>query len=182
MEEPPPIRSPLTEKIALDPFPKSPLAHSYDGDTYLPINTLPPLKFHSGLLTTHGLVAPCLDEEDDESVASVADDDYINYSEGEALGSNDDDIDFLIKPILQFCGDEQEITGYKPSTSLSRGRVSSVNKVLSKGNLSIEVSENVRRYTDGESGAQKEATLRDGGSKPRKRIQLCNLHVGFDVP
>ncbi|KAG2719653.1 hypothetical protein I3843_03G262600 [Carya illinoinensis] len=180
VEEPPPFRSPLTEKIALDPFPKSPLAYSYDGDSFVPVNILPPLKFQSCLLTTHSLVAPCLEEEDDESVASVADDDYTNYSEEEALGSNDDDIDFLDKPILQCYGDEQEITGHKPITSLSRGRVSSVNKVLSKENLRIEVSENFRRYTDGESGtrrsAQKDATLRDGGSEPRKRIQLCNLH------
>ncbi|KAF5482667.1 hypothetical protein F2P56_003217 [Juglans regia] len=179
-EEPPPFRSPLTEKIALDTFPKSPLAYSYDGDSFVPVSILPPLKFQSCLLTTHSLVAPCLDEEDDESVASVADDDYNNYSEEEALGSNDHDIDFLDKPILHCYGDEQEITGHKPSTSLSRGRVSSVNKVLSKENLRIEVSENVRRYTDGQSGtrrsAQKDATLKDGGSEPRKRIQLCNLH------
>jgi hypothetical protein len=187
VEESQQVRSPLTEKIAADPFPKSPLAYKYNSDTVMSSPILPPLKFNSGLLAPHSLVAPYLDDDDDddaESVASVPDDDDADYSDEEVLGYNNNDIDFLDNPILQRYGD-QKTYGYKSSTSLSRGRGSSVNRGLFKENLRIEVPESLRRYTDGELGtrryAQKDTTPSGGGSELRKRVLLCNLQVGIDV-
>uniref|UniRef100_A0A2N9FJ97 Uncharacterized protein n=1 Tax=Fagus sylvatica TaxID=28930 RepID=A0A2N9FJ97_FAGSY len=66
VEEPPPVRSPLTEKIGYDPFPKSPLSHKYNADPLLSSHVLPPLKFHPGLLPPLSLVTPCLDHDEDE--------------------------------------------------------------------------------------------------------------------
>ncbi|KAE8075472.1 hypothetical protein FH972_014188 [Carpinus fangiana] len=177
VEESQQVRSPLTEKIAADPFPKSPLAYKYNSDTVMSSPSLPPLKFNSGFLAPHSLVTPYLDD-DAESVASVPDDDEADYSDEEVLGSNNNDIDFLDNPILQRYGEEQ-IYGYKSIPSLSRGRGSSVNRGLFMENLRIEVPESLRRYTDGELStrryAQKDTTPCGGGSALRKRVLLCNL-------
>ena len=185
MEEPPLVRSPLTEKIGCDPFPKSPLSHrSFNGETFMSPHVLPPLKFHCGLLAPHCLVTPCLDDDDEyESVASAPDEEDTNYSDSE------EEVDFLDKPILQ-CYNDEEIFGYpyKSSTNFSRAHGSSLNKGgLSKEKLKIEVPENFRRYTtDGELGtrkcAQKGSTTAPsgGGAELHKRV-LFNLHVGLDV-
>jgi hypothetical protein len=183
VEESQQVRSPLTEKISADPFPKSPLAYKYNCDTVMSSPSLPPLKFNSGFLAPHSLVTPYLDD-DAESVASVPDDDEADYSDEEVLGSNNNDIDFLDNPILQRYGEEQ-IYGYKSIPSLSRGRGSSVNRGLFMENLRIEVPESLRRYTDGELRtrryAQKDTTPCGGGSELRKRVLLCNLQVGIGV-
>ena len=185
VEEPPLVRSPLTEKIGCDPFPKSPLSHrSFNGETFMSPHVLPPLKFHCGLLAPHSLVTPCLDDDDEyESVASAPDEEDTNYSDSE------EEVDFLDKPILQ-CYNDEEIFGYpyKSSTNFSRAHGSSLNKGgLSKEKLKIEVPENFRRYTtDGELGtrkcAQKGSTTAPsgGGAELHKRV-LFNLHVGLDV-
>ncbi|KAM3684561.1 hypothetical protein ACJW31_11G053000 [Castanea mollissima] len=178
VEEPPLVRSPLSEKIGCDPFPKSPLSHrSFNGSSLT--HVLPPLKFHCGLLAPHSLVTPCLDDDDEyESVASAPDEEDTNYSDSE------EEVDFLDKPILQ-CYNDDEIFGYtyKSSTNFSRAHGSSLNKGgLSKEKLKIEVPENFRRYTtDGELGtrkcAQKGSTTAPigGGTELHRRV-LFNLH------
>jgi hypothetical protein len=175
VEEPPPVRSPLTEKIGYDPFPKSPLSHKYNADPLLSSHVLPPLKFHPGLLPPLSLVTPCLDHDEDESVASVPDDEDTNYS--------DEEVDFLDKPTLQSCA-EEEIFGYtyNSTTRFSRTHGSSLNTAgMSKEKLKIEVPENFRRYTtDGELGNRRYAPS-GGGSDLHKRVLRFNLHVGLDL-
>ncbi|GMY09592.1 hypothetical protein FCV25MIE_04831 [Fagus crenata] len=169
VEEPPPVRSPLTEKIGYDPFPKSPLSHKYNADPLLSSHVLPPLKFHPGLLPPLGLVTPCLDHDEDESVASVPDDEDTNYS--------DEEVDFLDKPTLQSCA-EEEIFGYtyNSTTRFSRTHGSLNTAGMSKEKLKIEVPENFRRYTtDGELGNRRCAPS-GGGSDLHKRVLRFNLH------
>lgn len=186
VEEPPPVRSPLTEKIARNSFPKSAQAYKYDGDTYVSSHILPPLKFQSALLGTHSLIAPCLDDEDDdESVASVPDEDDAEYSAEEELGSCNNGLDFLEQPILH-CYGEEEIFDYGSNKCLSKGSGSSVKRGFSKETLRIEVPENFRRYTDGGLGtrkcAQRNATQSCVVSELLKGVLLCNVHVGVNVP
>uniref|UniRef100_A0A2C9UVX2 Uncharacterized protein n=1 Tax=Manihot esculenta TaxID=3983 RepID=A0A2C9UVX2_MANES len=175
--------SPLTEKLCShDPFPKSPtdpLQKSpllYNSNNFSSSHLLPPLKFHSGLLTPHSLVAPCLDDNDNESVASVSD--YVggNYSEEEEnVGVID--ADYLEKPVSHFYEEEEEeILGNRPRTKLNRG--------LLKEDLKIVVPDNFRRFTtDCDLGIRK-AVLKNStpvGSCPlRERVQMRNAHAVFD--
>ncbi|XWS47271.1 hypothetical protein CRYUN_Cryun14cG0138100 [Craigia yunnanensis] len=128
-DQEPRIRSPLTEKLSPhDSFPKSPLI--YNTATLLSPHVLPPpLKFRSGLIGPHSVIAPCLDDDDgdgdDESVASVSDN-----NAGNENGN---------------FSDEEEVFGSnKCSSKLSRE--------FSKQNLKVELPDTNRRFTDGDLG------------------------------
>ncbi|KAK9285459.1 hypothetical protein L1049_024652 [Liquidambar formosana] len=160
------VRSPLTDKFACETFPKSPLV--YNTDSYMSPHVMPPLKFRSGLLAPHSVVALSTDDDEDddgddnESVGSAPEDLDYNYSEvfeEEGVGSNN--IDFSENPAVQ-CYDE-EIFGLKSSTTnlnsitviRSDVRCGPSNKGLSKENLGTEVPDNFRRFTDGGLGIRR---------------------------
>ncbi|KAF2284718.1 hypothetical protein GH714_029526 [Hevea brasiliensis] len=177
------IRSPLSplseELCSHNPFPKSPtdpIQKSpllYNSNNFSSSHLLPPLKFHSGLLTPRNLVAPCLDDNDNESVASVTDYMGGNYSEEEEdVGVTD--IDYLEKPDLQ-CYDEEEIHGNRPKTRLNRG--------LLKEDLKIVVPDNFGRFSDCDLASRKTVLKNStpAGSCPlRERVQMRNAHAIFD--
>ena len=126
-DQEPRIRSPLTEKLSPhDSFPKSPLI--YNNATLLSPHILPPpLKFRSGLLGPHSVIAPLddYDDDDDESVASVSDD----IGGGDAGNGN--------------FSDEEEVFGStKCSLKLSRG--------FSTQNLKVELPDTNRWFTEGD--------------------------------
>ncbi|KAJ0052672.1 hypothetical protein Pint_01781 [Pistacia integerrima] len=170
----PRVRSPLAERHSRDSydpsFPKSPLLYN-SNTTLMSPHGLPPLKFHSGLLKPHSVLAPRLgDSEDDddndyvdESVASVSDNMDLNYTDEEE------------EEHLRYCNeaDEEEMFGHKScNTKLNRGLLN---------NLKIEVPEINRRFTDGDSGikksSQKLLTPSSGSnisSLLRERVQLRN--------
>eukprot|EP00257_Ricinus_communis_P019201 XP_015578120.1 uncharacterized protein LOC8288297 isoform X1 [Ricinus communis] len=171
--------SPLTEKQSPhDPFPKSPINPLpkspllYSTNSFSSTHFLPPLKFHSGLLTPRSLVAPCLDDNDNESMASVSDCVGGQYSEEE-----EEDFDYLEKPVMQCYEEEEEdeMFGNRPKIKLNRGFL--------KEDLKIEVPGNFRRFTtDGEVGVRK-GLLKGStpGSCPlRERVQLRNAHMEFN--
>ncbi|KAF2284726.1 hypothetical protein GH714_029594 [Hevea brasiliensis] len=180
----PRIRSPLSplseELCSHNPFPKSPtdpIQKSpllYNSNNFSSSHLLPPLKFHSGLLTPRNLVAPCLDDNDNESVASVTDYMGGNYSEEEEEDVGVTDIDYLEKPDLQ-CYDEEEIHGNRPKTRLNRG--------LLKEDLKIVVPDNFGRFSDCDLASRK-TVLKNStpvGSCPlRERVQMRNAHAIFD--
>ncbi|KAM1358883.1 hypothetical protein ACFX15_045092 [Malus domestica] len=163
------IRSPLAEKLTSDAYPISPLRFGTNSGGGGP--ALPPLKFHSGLLAPHSLVAPCLSsddendyDDDNESVDSVSD-----------MGSSAIYFEEESKPMEQYYQEEEEeVFGYrdKPSTGLNRG--------LLKEGLRVELPGNCRRFTDGEVGFKKRCppkTLTPGaGNQLLKRAQLRNFN------
>ncbi|KAJ9176723.1 hypothetical protein P3X46_012005 [Hevea brasiliensis] len=180
----PRIRSPLSplseELCSHNPFPKSPtdpIQKSpllYNSNNFSSSHLLPPLKFHSGLLTPRNLVAPCLDDNDNESVASVTDYMGGNYSEEEEEDVGVTDIDYLGKPDLQ-CYDEEEIHGNRPKTRLNRG--------LLKEDLKIVVPDNFGRFSDCDLASRKTVLKNStpAGSCPlRERVQMRNAHAIFD--
>lgn len=150
----------------------------------MPSHALPPLKFHSALLTPSGLMAQSVvgdDEDDDDmSIASVSDS---TYSYEEVLGFNDS------KPLTE-CYNDEELYGYEANTYLKisavngfKGRQgSSLNRGLLNESLRIEVPEhNCRRFTDGELGsrksAQKTSTPSSAATQLQKRIHSRNIDV-----
>ncbi|KAK8505993.1 hypothetical protein V6N13_002647 [Hibiscus sabdariffa] len=120
-----------------------------------------PLKFRSGLLAPHSVIAPALDDNgcvDDESVASVSDD----ISGGDAGNGN-------------FSDEEEMFERTKCSSKLIRG--------FSKLDLKVELPENNRRFTDGDLGigdfAKKNlisAGIGGGSFGLRERVQVQNAH------
>ncbi|KAI5339991.1 hypothetical protein L3X38_019265 [Prunus dulcis] len=158
------IRSPLSEKLTSEPYPKSPLRFSSNSGSHV----LPPLKFHAGLLAPQSLVASCLSSDtdneydDNESVASVSDD-----------GSAANYFDEETKPMEQYY-EEEEMFGYKnkSSTGLNRG--------LLKEGLRIELPGNCRRFTDGEVGFKNRCAPKTStpcaGNQLLKRAQLRNFN------
>ncbi|KAJ4730295.1 Pesticidal crystal cry8Ba protein [Melia azedarach] len=167
----PRIRSPLAEKLPHDPFPGSPLLYN-DNTSLLSPHGLPPLKFHSGLLQPHSVLAPRLydgedddDVEEDESVASVSSNmDVDNFEEEDLLDKAGEEL---------YNEDKGEMFGYKScNIKLNRGLLN---------NLKIEVPESNRRFTDGDLGfkkvSQKILTPSGGSnisSQLRERVQLRN--------
>ncbi|KAJ8748210.1 hypothetical protein K2173_000618 [Erythroxylum novogranatense] len=175
--------SPLTDKLSPhDSFPKSPMDSRpkspllYNSSTFSSAHLLPPLKFHSGLLTPHSLVAPSLDEDANESVASVSD--YIggNYSE-----EDDQEVkvgftaeDYLEKPAVECYENKEEIFVQRPKPKLNRGFL--------KEDLKIKVPGNFRRFTtDGDFGVtelSQDQSAPAGSCPARERFQLRNAHMG----
>ncbi|KAJ4847075.1 hypothetical protein Tsubulata_040364 [Turnera subulata] len=203
--EEPRIRSPLSPLTSphQDPFPKSPLSYKRNSYTQL----LPPLKFHSGLLTpTTSLVPPSCreddgdddDDEDDgggdrESIASVSDyvsrnyefdDDDDGFEEKRGVGSTGDmDVDYLETPVMQCYREDEEEMMMMPLPRSSKTRL---NRGMLKEDLKIEVPGNFRRFTtDGDFGvekfaAQNSTTVQGGSFSLRERVQLRNAHNGFE--
>ncbi|KAB2610761.1 hypothetical protein D8674_018793 [Pyrus ussuriensis x Pyrus communis] len=168
-QSPQAVRSPLAEKLTSDAYPISPLRFGTNSGGGGPV--LPPLKFHTGLLAPHSLVAPCLSSDTDndyddgrESAASVSDTgSSANYFEEES------------KPMEQYYQEEEEeMFGYrnKPSSVLNRG--------LLKEGLRVELPGNCRRFTDGGVGFKKKCALKTStpgaGNQVLKRAQLRNFN------
>jgi hypothetical protein len=196
-ESQPKVRSPLSplsaEKLspvaaAENPFPKSPLF--YNSSSHL----LPPLKFHSGLLTPHSIVSPCLQnkEEDDDNVSVASVSDYEigrrNYTEEDGFEDiGPSDFDYLEKPVMQSYQDEDEeeifgVTRNRPTakTKLNRG--------VLKEDLKIELPGHFRRLksatqVDGDLGFRKSGTPKKNSVGPggsfslRERVQLRNAQL-----
>ncbi|KAL6330362.1 hypothetical protein AAG906_040290 [Vitis piasezkii] len=161
------VRSPLTEKLACDAFPKSPLSYNTNG--YASPHVLPPLKFRSGFLGPHSTVTLGLDdhteEEEEESVASAPDDTDGNYSEV----SEEEELE-LEKPFAPFYDEEifhsLSRRNLNPS-ALNRSdhrNVSSINRGVSKENLRIE--EGVRPNSAPHCYSQTD-----------EQVQLCSAHL-----
>jgi len=196
-ESQPKVRSPLSplsaEKLsppaaAENPFPKSPFF--YNSSSHL----LPPLKFHSGLLTPHSIVSPCLQnkEEDDDNVSVASVSDYEigrrNYTEEDGFEDiGPSDFDYLEKPVMQSYQDEDEeeifgVTRNRPTakTKLNRG--------VLKEDLKIELPGHFRRLksatqVDGDLGFRKSGTPKKNSVGPggsfslRERVQLRNAQL-----
>ncbi|KAJ6880616.1 hypothetical protein NC652_033831 [Populus alba x Populus x berolinensis] len=196
-ESQPKVRSPLSplsaEKLspppaAENPFPKSPLF--YNSSSHL----LPPLKFHSGLLTPHSIVSPCLQnkEEDDDNVSVASVSDYEigrrNYTEEDGFEDiGPSDFDYLEKPVMQSYQDEDEeeifgVTRNRPTakTKLNRG--------VLKEDLKIELPGHFIRLksttqVDGDLGFRKSGTPKKNSVGPggsfslRERVQLRNAQL-----
>ncbi|KAF4360031.1 uncharacterized protein LOC115699041 isoform X1 [Cannabis sativa] len=184
----PKVRSPLAERTAPDPFPKSPSIFNNNGSLTPSSHALPPLKLHSGLLPVprSTLVVPAFqnddeeenDDNDGESISSVSDSTY-SYEEA-LMGFNDSK-----QRVHLF--DDEEIFGYKPSSYSMRKNVnigleghngSSLNKGLLNQSLRIEVPDNLRRFTDGELGFRKTSVHKNetpgSANHLQKRIHLRN--------
>ncbi|KAH9793931.1 Portal protein [Citrus sinensis] len=178
----PRIRSPLTERLSHDPFPKSPLIfnnNNSNAPSLLSPHSLPPLKFHSGLLKS--VLTPRLDDAEDcddnendndneeESVDSVSSNMDVSYSEEE----EEDLFDKASEGMYN--DDKGETFGYKSGNyaKLNRGFFN---------DLKIEVPESNRRFTDGDLGfnkfSKKILTPSSGSSSIsshlRERVQLRN--------
>ncbi|OVA02029.1 hypothetical protein BVC80_2535g1 [Macleaya cordata] len=183
------VRSPLTERLSIDPVPLSPSV--YNSKNHLSPHILPPLKFHSGLLGPHITVTLCLDDDDDddeESVASVSydmDDNYSDVFEEEGLGSSD--TDFSDKPSLIRCYN-RELFGVESTTNLAEESInisdrqngSSVNRG-SKENLRIDVPGNIRRFADGDFSSRACSQLKSTPGcrdQPRQQVNILAPHVG----
>ncbi|KAG1326740.1 hypothetical protein COCNU_01G006740 [Cocos nucifera] len=143
-------RSPLIEKYPLDSVSNQPLM--YKSNNFLSPIVLPPVKFHSGLL---GPRPNLCDSEDDESVASVPEDSYINYSdtfEEDGLASSDSDL--FEKPKNQSYEDEIDsgvVLSHEPTRGLDRTLQRTLLRGLTKENLRVEVERHVT-YTHGARG------------------------------
>ncbi|MED6106296.1 hypothetical protein PIB30_003706 [Stylosanthes scabra] len=133
----PPLRSPLSERrIASDRFPRSPILNS-------PV--LPPLKFHTALLTPRSL-AFSVEDDTDESIASLPED--ANSSDDELSAPTN--LDYLERPISHLY-DEDELFRCKPP------RPQPSNTILKNGlanqNLTLELPNNtLRRFTPAGAG------------------------------
>ncbi|KAI4308594.1 hypothetical protein L6164_031650 [Bauhinia variegata] len=165
-QEEPRVRSPLSEKITSDPFPKSPLFSNLNS------HVLPPLKFHSSLLSphNHAFIASGFDAEDgdsNESIGSVVDGDHGNFSDEEISG-------------LAQCYAEEELFGCEVTRAIKSERCNGIlKKGLANENLTIEVPNNIRRYTDGELGFKKsvqKSFTPAGGSKLQQQVHLRNIN------
>ena len=159
MEDETRIRSPLAEKTGSDLFPKSPLA--FNGTGFMSSHVLPPLKFHSGLLSPHSLASPCLDDDDDdddgdfdvnESIASVPFEEDGDYSDDDGMEFHDSD--FLEKPVVQ--GIEEDVFSYQSRVNTVSGTrcISSINRRYLKEDLRVEVPVNLSRFPDVKLGVR----------------------------
>lgn len=181
------VRSPLAERLSSERIPKSPIRFGGKG---LSSPVLPPLKFHSGLLTPHshafGISSSLLDESEEESFDSVSEGEDGNFSDGEVSVSNT--VDYVERPIsISQCYDEEELFGVKGLKL--KPKLEERNGILKSGllneNLSIEVPGSVaRRFTDGQLGYkrcaqnQKNLTPIGGGSRLLKQVHLRNANNG----
>ncbi|RDX71907.1 hypothetical protein CR513_48678, partial [Mucuna pruriens] len=139
------IRSPLSENISSERFPRSPL-------NSLNSPNLPPLKFHSALL----LPFHDVDDDTDQSMEDA------NFSDDEQI-SAPSHLDYL---------DEEHLFGSKPPHTgiLKTG--------LANQNISIQVPNIVRRFTDGELGFNK---CVQRNLTPASRVHLRNLNCPDDT-
>ncbi|XP_064955448.1 uncharacterized protein LOC135607493 isoform X9 [Musa acuminata AAA Group] len=126
-------RSPLVEKYPVEPVPEQRLLSKCNN--FLSPKALPPVKFHSSLLTPHSHLLS--DSDEDESVASVPEDYYANYS--------DSDSDLFGKPGKRSCEEEilsGESSCYEPVRETDGRQRSTLVRGLSKENLRVDVAAN----------------------------------------
>ncbi|XP_057954737.1 uncharacterized protein LOC131148823 isoform X2 [Malania oleifera] len=183
------VKSPLAEKFGSNSFPKSPLVCNSPSCVSSPV--LPPLKFHSGLLGSHSIVAPILDADDDDG---TDDNDESVASAPDALDGNCSDLledessehnytDFSGKPSVWCCN--EEILDLKTSPKLNQNTItrsngcrgSSIIRGLSKENISIDIPVKFERRNDGElrSMGCAQRNLTPGGScQPHRQVLECN--------
>lgn len=175
--EEPRIRSPLAEKPTFPP--RSPLLSS--GNSLKSPILPPPKLLHSALLTPRNLAFGYDGDsvsDDDESVANFSDDDEEQVSQSDSAPNNN--LDYLDTPVAHHHihdYDEEQLFGAKPK---------STNGILKKGlaseNLTIQVPNSVRRFTDGELGFKKCVQNKltpdhgTGGVQLQKQIHLRNLN------
>lgn len=174
----------MTEKLACDAFPKSPLSYSING--YASPHVLPPLKFRSGFLGPHSTVNLGIDDHtEDESVASAPDDTDENYSEiseEEEFGPE--------KPFAPLYDEElfhsQSRRNLNPG-ALNRSDhriVSSINRGQSKENLKIEVPKDCTRFADGVLRTKEGVRPNSAPhrcSQTDEQVQQYSAHVGIVV-
>ncbi|KAK9152277.1 hypothetical protein Syun_010586 [Stephania yunnanensis] len=140
------VRSPLAERLSLDPLPQSPSLFINNTTTK---NHLPPLKFYSGLLAPppHQTPFPLNfdDEEDDnESVASANFSDALEEEEEEEEEEPSASTDDTDQPSPRFRDDEQLFDyHYKSGSSFNRGS--------SKEGLRIQLPGSIGIYADANS-------------------------------
>lgn len=180
----PTVRSPLAERTA----PRSPLRFNGVGNgSFSPAsNSLPPLKFHSGLLSVpRSLVGDKENDEDDDDDMSVVDsvsDSTDSYGEEEPFGSS---IESGLRPVEScFDVDEEPFGSEDPILGMmTRGNVSSLNRGFLSESLRIQVPEsNFRRFTDTELGLKKSGNVHKSltpgcGNQLQKQIHLRNFQV-----
>ncbi|XP_025667604.1 uncharacterized protein [Arachis hypogaea] len=147
-----PTRSPLSERrIVSERFPRSPVLNS-------PV--LPPLKFHTALLTPRN-VAFSVGDDTDESTVSLPDD---ADSSDEEL-SAPSNLDYLERPISHYY-DEDELFGCKlPKPQRSNGILK---KGLANQNLTLQLPNTL--------GVQKKLTPGAGGVHLHKQVHLRSLN------
>ncbi|RWW08988.1 hypothetical protein GW17_00027546 [Ensete ventricosum] len=104
-------------------------------NNFLSPKALPPVKFHSSLLTPHSHLLS--DSDEAESVASVPEDYYANYS--------DSDSDLFGKPGKRSCEEEilsGESSCYEPVGETDCRQRSTLVRGFSKENLRVDVAAN----------------------------------------
>ena len=146
------------EKSDYKSVPKSPLLCS--AGSYMSPHTLPPLKFHSGLLGKHSISTLGLSESDEQSVSNDSDDGG-DESIASALYDLDgyysekfdqefswvDDVDDMRN--LSCHGYDEGIMGLPEGSSASdRPHRPLINRALSKIDLKVELPKVVRRFND----------------------------------
>lgn len=172
-------RSPLIEKYPLDSVSNQPLL--YKSNNFLSPKVLPPVKFHSGLL---GPRPNLCDSEDDESVASVPEDCYVNHSntfEEDGLASSDSDL--FEKPNNQSYEDEIN-SGVVSSNELTRGSDSTLQRTLlrglSKENLRVEIGRHVT-WTHGARGIADRSSVSGDIAHDHEQDVFPSSHVCITI-
>ncbi|KAI3921724.1 hypothetical protein MKX01_005413 [Papaver californicum] len=174
------IRSPLTEKLSLDPIPRSPSLCNIK--TISSPHTLPPLKFYSGLLGTHSTAGLSLDD-DEESSASVSydmDDNYSDVFEEEGFGSSDTDLSERSSALRRyerefFCVKSFKNLGLDSTTYVPDGGYGSSMNRGSKENLRINVPGNITRFRDGEfniKSSSQSKSASDSRDQPQEQVNI----------
>ncbi|XP_043698706.1 uncharacterized protein LOC122649572 isoform X2 [Telopea speciosissima] len=169
------LRSPLAERFSIGTIPQSPSLRN--SKNYLSSPILPPLKFHSGLLMPQSAMTLGLNDDDDESVASVnMDTGYSDESEEEDLGSSDHDLQD--KPIVQRYDEELFVAKSISNFNRESGKESdgphgsTMIRGSSKEKLRIEVPDNIRRFRGGDLGIRECAqqnSNQGGRDQPREQ-------------
>ncbi|WOK98149.1 hypothetical protein Cni_G06859 [Canna indica] len=172
--------------------PRSPLVEKYPVDSvveqlslpkcsnFLSPKALPPVKYHLGLLGHHSTVL--IDSDEDESVASVPEYYYANYSDTLEGGSDSDRFD---KPLKGNC--EEEVTSGESSSSEAIGQTDGRQKptlvrALSKENLRVVIAAKdeeveTRFKADRGSATITNAQNHKQNGFPSTRVHLLNEYV-----
>uniref|UniRef100_A0A803M875 Uncharacterized protein n=1 Tax=Chenopodium quinoa TaxID=63459 RepID=A0A803M875_CHEQI len=136
-------------------FKSSPLLRS--GSNYMSPKTLPPLKFHSGLLGKHSTSTFDLCESDKHTVSNDSDEESVASAPYDMDGyfsenfdqdfSRCNDIKDFEKPILH--DNDEEITDLQASTNLrSKQPVALINRGSSNVDLKVELPKATKRFSD----------------------------------
>uniref|UniRef100_A0A7N0VD54 Uncharacterized protein n=1 Tax=Kalanchoe fedtschenkoi TaxID=63787 RepID=A0A7N0VD54_KALFE len=145
-------QSPPSDKVTYSSLPRSPLSGHMSN--LLSPHVLPPLKFHSSLLTPRGIVSPLNVPHDDYenvecagSTASVTDGTDESYSE-EYSGSDTLKITDEVNSDSNMVGGENMSGG--GHSSLESRHCTSINRGLLQENLRIQVPHSMKRCAEGQ--------------------------------